>query len=81
MTFSAFFHFHQVFDLLLSSSDLTQRVAQNTKQFRDAMTKAKFTILGENHPICPVFIGDAKLTSLFAEKMLGNFIHSFSLKY
>lgn len=56
----------------MTSSDLTQKVASNTKQFRDAMTKAGFTILGENHPICPVFIGDAKLASSMAEKMLGN---------
>jgi len=62
---------NKVFDLLLQSSSLCQKVGQNTKQFRDGMTKAGFTILGENHPICPVFLGDAKLASTFADKMLG----------
>lgn len=61
----------QVFDLLMTSSELTEKVAKNTKQFRDAMTKAGFKILGENHPICPVFLEDAKLASIFADKMLG----------
>jgi glycine C-acetyltransferase len=32
--------------------------------------------LGENHPICPVFIGDAKLASTFADDMIGNSLHS-----
>jgi len=31
--------------------------------------------LGDNHPICPVFLGDAKLASTFADKMLGKLIN------
>lgn len=61
----------KVFDLLLESSNLSKQVALNTKQFREGMTKAGFTILGDNHPICPVFLGDAKLASTFADKLLG----------
>jgi len=70
----------KVFDLLMTSSDLTEKVATNTKQFRDGMTKAGFTILGENHPISPVYIGDAKLASVFADKMLdeGIYVIGFS---
>jgi len=34
------------------------------------MTAAGFQILGENHPISPVFLGDAKLAAVMAEKML-----------
>ncbi|OXA41835.1 2-amino-3-ketobutyrate coenzyme A ligase, mitochondrial [Folsomia candida] len=71
----------KVFDLLMTSSDLTQKVASNTKQFRDAMTKAGFTILGENHPICPVFIGDAKLASSMAEKMLAEGIYVIGFSF
>jgi glycine C-acetyltransferase len=36
------------------------------------MTKAGFTISGEDHPICPVMLGDAKLASGMADDMLGN---------
>lgn len=54
----------------MTSTTLSEKVAQNTSQFRQAMTQNGFTILGENHPICPVFIGDAKLASTMAEEML-----------
>lgn len=50
---------------------MSQKVAANTARFRQGMTSAGFQILGENHPICPVFLGDAKLASTMAEKMLG----------
>jgi len=60
----------KVMDMLLQSSELTQRVQSNTQRFRKAMTKAGFTIAGENHPICPVMLGDARLASKFADEML-----------
>jgi len=60
----------KVMDMLLQSSELTQRVQSNTQRFRQAMTKAGFTIAGENHPICPVMLGDARLASQFADEML-----------
>lgn len=60
----------KVMDMLLTSSELTQRVQSNTQRFRKAMTKAGFTIAGENHPICPVMLGDARLASKFADEML-----------
>lgn len=34
------------------------------------MTAAGFTISGEDHPIAPVMIGDAKLASDMADDML-----------
>ena len=37
------------------------------------MTDAGFTIAGEDHPICPVMIGDARLASQFSDMMLGEF--------
>ncbi|KAI8119027.1 hypothetical protein FF38_02389 [Lucilia cuprina] len=70
----------KVIDMLLSSSELTAKVQTNTKHFRDAMTKAGFTISGENHPICPVMLGDARLASIFADEMLkrGIYVIGFS---
>lgn len=57
--------------MLLSSNELTEKVRKNTEHFRTAMAKAGFTISGKDHPICPVMLGDAKLASVFADKMLG----------
>lgn len=61
----------KVMDMLLHSDQLSKKVQSNTKRFRDGMTKAGFTIAGEDHPICPVMLGDARLASTFADKMLG----------
>lgn len=48
-------------------------ITSNTKYFREKMSAAGFTVSGDNHPICPVMLGDAKLASTFANKMLGTF--------
>lgn len=63
----------KVMDILLSSSELTERVQRNTVHFRDAMTKAGFKLSGEDHPICPVMLGDARLASTFADEMLSKY--------
>lgn len=55
----------------MNDPSLINRVEANTQQFRRAMTTAGFTIGGDNHPIAPVMLGDAKLASEFADKMLG----------
>lgn len=70
----------KVLDLLMSSDKYTKQIRSNTKQFRDAMTRAGFTIGGMDHPICPVMLGDAKLASSFADKMLkrGIYVIGFS---
>lgn len=61
----------KVIDMLMTSSELTQKVQNSTKRFRDTMTKAGFSIAGMDHPICPVMLGDARLATNFADRMLG----------
>ena len=61
----------KVFAMLLEDSSLVKKIASNTKRFRSQMTAAGFTILGEDHPISPVMLGDAKLAADFADDMLG----------
>ncbi len=43
----------QVFDMLESDSSFVKNIKQNTTKFRTEMTKAGFTIAGEDHPISP----------------------------
>lgn len=62
----------KVLDILLNSAELIKKVQSNTKRFRDKMNAAGFSISGQDHPICPVMLGDARLASKFADKMLGN---------
>merc|ERR1711970_308140 len=59
----------KVFDMLFESSDLVEKINSNTRRFREAMTKAGFTIAGEDHAICPVMLMDEKLNSEFARQM------------
>merc|ERR1711953_470976 len=70
----------QVFSMLMKDSSLVSQINENTKRFRDGMTKAGFTISGEDHPICPVMIGDAALATQMADDMLarGIFVIGFS---
>jgi 7-keto-8-aminopelargonate synthetase-like enzyme len=61
----------QAFNIVLSSSNLVQRVRHNTERFRNAMIKAGFRIAGKGHPICPVMLSQERLASAFADEMLG----------
>lgn len=61
----------KVLDILLNSAELIKKVQSNTKRFRDKMSAAGFTISGQDHAICPVMLGDARLASEFADQMLG----------
>lgn len=70
----------KVMDMLLSSNKFIGNLERNTKHFRDSMTKAGFVISGQDHPISPVMLGDAKLAQNFANEMLqhGIYVIGFS---
>jgi len=61
-------------DLITNSTRFLDRLAGNTERFRNAMTKAGFIISGDNHPICPVMLNDAKLAAIFADKMMSMYM-------
>jgi len=71
----------QVFDMLMKDSSFVKRITDNTNRFRSQMTKAGFTISGDNHPISPVMLGDAKLASDFADDMLAKGIYVIGFSY
>ncbi|KAK7500348.1 hypothetical protein BaRGS_00008255 [Batillaria attramentaria] len=71
----------KAFDLVMENPDLPKKVVSNTKRFRSRMTDAGFTVAGDpEHAICPVMLGDARLASQFADKMLelGIYVIGFS---
>lgn len=45
------------------------------------MTSAGFTVAGDDHPICPVMLGDAKLAGTFASEMLARGIYVVGFSY
>ncbi len=60
----------RVLDLLTESTELRDRLEENTTYFRRKMTAAGFDITPGEHPIVPVMLYDAKLSQEFAARML-----------
>jgi glycine C-acetyltransferase len=69
-----------VIDLLSESSDLRQKLEENTQYFRAKMTAAGFDIKAGEHPIVPIMFGEAKLAADIAAAMLekGIYVIGFS---
>ena len=60
----------KVIDLLSTTTDLRDKLEENTKYFRAKMTAAGFDIKQGIHPIVPVMLYDAKLAQEMSEKLL-----------
>lgn len=69
-----------VLDMLSKGDELRQKLIDNSKYFREKMTAAGFTLEGADHPIIPVMLGDAKLASEMADRLLkeGIYVIGFS---
>ncbi|MGH8099929.1 MAG: glycine C-acetyltransferase [Chthoniobacterales bacterium] len=57
-------------DLLSASTELRDKLEENTKYFRAALTDRGLTIKSGTHPIVPIMIGDAAKSQKFAARML-----------
>ncbi|XP_078482171.1 2-amino-3-ketobutyrate coenzyme A ligase, mitochondrial-like [Ciona intestinalis] len=70
----------RVFEMLSEDSSFVADIQNKTTHFREKMTKAGFKIGGDNHPICPIMLGDAKLAMNMADDLLkqGIFVIGFS---
>ncbi|MCB9251704.1 MAG: glycine C-acetyltransferase [Flavobacteriales bacterium] len=70
-----------VFDMLSETTDLRDKLEENTRYFREKMTAAGFDIKPGVHPICPIMLYDAKLSQIFAEKLLDEGIYVIGFYY
>lgn len=70
----------KVIERLTESTELRDRLEENTRYFRDAMSEHHFDLLPGTHPISPIMLGDAALASRFADAMLrrGVYVIGFS---
>jgi glycine C-acetyltransferase len=66
----------KAFEMLAAAGDLRERLAENTRHFREKMTAAGFDIKPGVHPICPVMLYDAPLAQRFAERLLEEGIYA-----
>ncbi len=71
----------KVFDMLKDGQQLRDRVKSNAEYFRKHMAAAGFTMSGANHAIVPVMLGDAKLASEMANRLLAKGIYVIGFSF
>ncbi len=71
----------KVLDLLTSSTALRDKLEENTKFFREAMTEAGFDIIKGEHPIVPIMLYEATLAQEFAQRLLQEGIYVIGFFY
>jgi glycine C-acetyltransferase len=67
--------------LLSESTELRDRLEQNTTRFRHGMSAAGFAIRPGEHPIVPIMLGEARLAVDFARKLLDEGIYVIGFSY
>jgi glycine C-acetyltransferase len=63
------------------STELRDRLEENTRFFRAAMTERRFNIIPGEHPITPIMIGDAALAARMADKLLEKGVYAIGFSY
>ena len=60
----------KILEMLTASTVLRDKLAENTRYFRQEMEKAGFSIPAGEHPIVPILLGNASAAQEMARKML-----------
>jgi glycine C-acetyltransferase len=71
----------KVLDLVGQSSELRERLQENTRFFRAQMTSAGFNVLPGEHPIVPVMFGDAVVATRMADLLLKKGVYVIAFSY
>ncbi len=71
----------QVLKLLAQGGELRKTLKDNTAYFRKNMEAAGFTCAGADHAIVPVMLGDAKVASDMANKLLAEGIYVIGFSF
>jgi glycine C-acetyltransferase len=71
----------KVLEMLSNSTELRDRLEENTRFFREGMSRLGFTILSGTHPIVPIMLGDAALATRFADAMLQKGVYVIGFSY
>ena len=71
----------KVFEKLSATTDLRDKLEENTHFFRAGMTKAGFDIIEGTHPIVPVMLYDASVAQKMAKYLLSEGIYVIGFFY
>lgn len=71
----------KVLDMLTESTELRDRLQDNTRYFRESMRTAGFDVDEGDHPIVPVMLGDAVLAQKMSQKLLERGVYAIGFFY
>jgi len=71
----------KVLELLGNSTDLRDKLEENTRFFRAGIEKLGYTVLPGEHPIVPIMLGDAALASRVADALLERGVYVIGFSY
>ncbi len=71
----------ETFDMLTESTELRDRVHENTAYFRKELGKLGFDVPEGTHPIVPVMLYDARVAQEFAARMLEKGVYVVGFSY
>ncbi|WP_448565849.1 glycine C-acetyltransferase [Thalassotalea ganghwensis] len=71
----------KVLELLEQGDDLRKTLKENARYFREQMEAAGFTCAGADHAIVPVMLGDAKVASEMANRLLAEGIYVIGFSF
>ena len=71
----------KVLQILGASTELKDRLAANTRYFREGMKQAGFHIDEGEHPIVPVMLGEARLAQEMSKRLLERGIYAIGFFY
>ena len=72
---------NKVFDILSSTTELRDRLEENTNYFKSAIEAAGFDLKPGDSPIVPIMLYDAALSQQFADKLLEEGVYAIGFFY
>jgi glycine C-acetyltransferase len=70
-----------VLDILEGSDELRLKLRRNAEYFRAGMAKLGFNLVPGQHPIIPVMLGDARVATAMADRLLGEGIYVIGFSF
>ena len=71
----------KLIDMLSETTELRDRLEENTKYYRSLLTEAGFDIIEGTHPIVPVMLYDEKTAGEFARRMMEKGVYVVAFSY
>jgi glycine C-acetyltransferase len=71
----------KVLDILSASTDLRDKLQDNTRYFREQIAELGLDVIPGEHPIVPIMLGDAVLAQKMAQKLLERGVYVIGFSY